>query len=69
MSRLSTPERIIRFIYNEGDKKENIAIGKKIRSEAKAENLFAQYLNAIKKIDMELKTPSEKSISTILSHC
>lgn len=69
MSRLSTPERIIRFIYNEGDQNENIAIGKRIRTEAKAENLFSQYMNAIGQLEMELKSPSNQSIATILSHC
>ncbi len=69
MSRLSTPERIIRFIYNEGDQQENIAISRKIRQDAKAENLFSQFANTVDALNCELKSPSENSIARILSHC
>lgn len=67
MPKLSTPERLLLFAYNETSLEENLAIIDKVQSCPRAQDTLDGIYSAMALLEGIKKGPSQKTIDHILS--
>ena len=67
MIKTLTQHDVVRYIYNETDKSENLTIEKEIVCNDNTADEFYQLTESKRTLDEGLYTPSQKSIDNILS--